>query len=501
MDSNSNKMTNTRRSSRTRKITDRYKPVVESIGSVEKQHLTTKHLHAKHKDEPDNYLPYNASKDKPPPLSDVDLVSDGNEPGPDADGFFDVEKIEGRRFRKNTWQFYVKFQGYSRAHNMWLPFSYLNDWGQNYVIERFTHKCTSDQLSKPTKEQQMAVDAALHYSSTKTQQRNAKEKYKDYSDSESDTKLPTSDFVDVDYCPSESENNSIFSDMDSFFLESDEVHLSKSIGSIDDGNPAMQTARNKRSKSISPPLCEGKLVSPLPKKRMKRSCSLGLQSTQKVCTFAKNKHFADLFTSYARILETATTSMTKTQEARLFRLLTEVGRVFHEEEVMWDSTINCTIDPLSCINHNVELKNPSAASHQIQNKDFFISDKSSAVTSTSSDDDMFSEGSMQSCSTELANKEDTTSREVSQLTDLNKNSQYLDRRIDLNDATYEISSADDSKSPSFLNMAVQQVEQKNIVDSGTLFDGAIQKRSYLEDLDDFSQTDCGSEGGYLTQDE
>jgi hypothetical protein len=381
-------MPSTRRSSRMRNKPNRYTPPDED----RQQKITAKGQTNEKSggfsvEEPTDYLPY-VPEDDDPPLGPIDMTSAGIAPEPDDDGFYFVEEIEGRRFcpSKNQWLFHCSFKGYPRSQNMWLPFSYLNSWCQNYIIERFTHSGRAAKLPTPTEEQQRAVNDALLESRKRTEKRNEENKYKEDPDSESETPGPVSGYHDGPYVPSiaddEDSLGGSLSEMSSIFPEYTLANDSVLQPNEDAFNCTSDVARHSAPTSISPsapafppptanastpfrmlpPQSVGRgktikrqrraSVSPSPKqsKNTKRkrlvSSSRGKTKTRDGALprkssrdklFTNNEHFAERCNLFAKLLLNAQVPLTKKQGSRIFTLITELEKVIHEAEDLVDS--------------------------------------------------------------------------------------------------------------------------------------------------------------------
>ena len=115
-----------------------------------------------------------------------DIGSVGLPPAADDDGFFLVEDIEARRFCCGRWEFFCRFQGYPRSENMWLPYSSLNAWCQEYADKLFNLDDNDRMIPVPSAEQQHAVDEALRATSLISYNKQYLTHSSDCSDSESD---------------------------------------------------------------------------------------------------------------------------------------------------------------------------------------------------------------------------------------------------------------------------------------------------------------------------
>jgi hypothetical protein len=134
----------------------------------------------------DDFSQLHSIRQNNPKSEPSDIESVGLAPAADDDGFYLVKDIEARRFCSGRWEFFCSFQGYPRSENMWLPYSSLNAWCQEYADKLFNLDDNDRMIPVPNAEQQHAVDEALRATRLISYNKQLLTHCSDCSDSDSD---------------------------------------------------------------------------------------------------------------------------------------------------------------------------------------------------------------------------------------------------------------------------------------------------------------------------
>lgn len=137
-------------------------------------------------------------------------------PGRDKEGYYLVEHVLKRSARKNEVRYLVRWLGYGPDSDSWEPYEHLNEYGQNYVLERWIKGNKS--MPPVTPEEQQVVEEHLEETKRITEERNAKRRRCDIplnycSDQEeslgdiSENNRRMSTYVDKDWIDERESNN------------------------------------------------------------------------------------------------------------------------------------------------------------------------------------------------------------------------------------------------------------------------------------------------------
>lgn len=113
---------------------------------------------------PEEYLPYDEEEEEAfermvyATLGENTAVNEvGFCPHPDKEGYFFVEDIIKRRqLQDGSWYFLIRWKGWPPEHDTWEPFSNLNEYGQNTVIQRYTRKSKEPLVETPAQKKRLA---------------------------------------------------------------------------------------------------------------------------------------------------------------------------------------------------------------------------------------------------------------------------------------------------------------------------------------------------------